>query len=105
LKSAVDVAVPAGVVTATLPAVFPVGTVAVILVADTTVKAAVTPLNVTAVAPVKFVPVRVITVPWFPLVGAKLANVGGWAGATNENPLLALSDIMATVPFRATTRN
>ena len=40
-------------------------------------KAAVAPLNVTEVAPVKFVPLIVTLVPTGPLVGAKLAIVGG----------------------------
>ena len=38
---------------------------------------ALTPLNATAVAPVKFVPVIVTLVPTGPLVGAKLVIVGG----------------------------
>ena len=45
-----------------------------------------TPLNATAVAPVKFVPVIVTLVPTGPLVGAKLVIVG--AGTTVK--LLAL---------------
>ena len=36
------------------------------------------PLNVTAVAPVKFVPLMVTLAPTGPLVGAKLAIVGGF---------------------------
>ena len=47
---------------------------------------ALTPLNATAVAPVKFVPVIVTLVPTGPLVGAKLVIVG--AGTTVK--LLAL---------------
>ena len=47
---------------------------------------ALTPLNATAVAPVKFVPVIVTLVPTGPLVGAKLLTVG--AGTTVK--LLAL---------------
>jgi len=38
---------------------------------------ALTPLNATAVAPVKFVPVIVTPVPTGPLVGVKPAIVGG----------------------------
>jgi hypothetical protein len=46
-------------------------------VVDVTVKlAAFTPLNVTAVAPVKFAPVIVTLAPSAPLVGVKLAIVG-----------------------------
>ena len=45
--------------------------------ADVTAKlAAFTPLNVTAVAPVKFAPVIVTLAPSAPLVGVKLAIVG-----------------------------
>ena len=38
---------------------------------------ALTPLNVTALAPVKFVPLIVTLVPAGPLVGVKLVIVGG----------------------------
>jgi len=72
------VAVPPGVVTLSGPVVAPVGTVSRIVVAEATVKgAALTPLNVTAVAPVKFVPVIVTMVPSGPLVGVRLVIVGG----------------------------
>src|SRR5467141_1240169 len=70
-------AVPSAVVTRIGPVVAPVGTVAVIAVAEFTVKLALTPLNVTAVAPVKFVPLIVTLVPTGPLVGVKLVIVGG----------------------------
>ena len=40
-------------------------------------KLALTPLNVTDVAPVKFVPLIVTLVPTGPLAGAKLVIVGG----------------------------
>ena len=72
------VAVPAGVVTRSGPVVAPVGTVSRITVAEVTVKgAALTPLNVTAVAPVRFVPLSITLVPTSPLVGVKLVIVGG----------------------------
>jgi hypothetical protein len=45
-------------------------------VADETVKVAAVPLTFTAVAPVKFVPLIVTTVPAGPLAGVKLAIVG-----------------------------
>ena len=48
--------------------------------------AALTPLNVTAVAPVKFVPLIVTLVPTAPLVGVKLVMVG----ALDTVKLLAL---------------
>ena len=80
------VAVPSDVVTFTGPVVAPVGTVACIAVADVTVKLALTPLNITAVAPLKFVPLIVTLVPTGPLVGVTLVIVG--AGTTVK--LLAL---------------
>ena len=61
-----------------------VGVTAVIEVADTTVNAALTPPNFTAVAPVKTVPVIVTVVPPAagPLVGLTAVTVGG---PTNVN--------------------
>ena len=67
---------PPGVVTQIFPVVAPVGTVAVIFVAESTVKFAETPWNVTLVAPVKFVPVIVTVVPTGPEVGEKEVTVG-----------------------------
>src|SRR5439155_971037 len=59
---------------------------------EVTVKlAAFTPLNFTAVAPVKFVPLIVTTVPAGPLAGVKLAIVGATA------KLLALVAVPAAV--------
>ena len=63
---------PDGVVTVTLPEIVPAATVAVILVEEFTVNdAAPIPPKLTAVAPVKFVPVIVTTVPVDPVVGVK----------------------------------
>jgi hypothetical protein len=77
------VAVPADVVTLSGPLVAPVGTVAWIVVAEVTVKlAALTPLKVTAVAPVKFVPLIVTLLPTGSLVGVKLVIVGALATTT-----------------------
>src|SRR2546428_29810 len=76
VKALALVAVPAGVVTLSGPVVAPLGTVAVIEVAEFTVKLALVPLNVTAVAPVKFVPLSVTLLPIGPLVGVKLVIVG-----------------------------
>jgi hypothetical protein len=70
------VAVPAGVVTLRGPVVAPAGTVAWIAVLEVTVKLAALPLNVTAVAPMKFVPPIVTLVPTGPLPGAKVVIVG-----------------------------
>lgn len=68
--------VPAGVVTETTPVVAWSGTVAVICVAETTVKVALTPPNVTAVAPVKSVPVIVTDVPTGPEVAVNELTAG-----------------------------
>ena len=77
VKLPVLVAVPPGVVTLTLPVVAPAGTVVVICVAETTVKAdAAMPLNATLVALVKFVPVSVTAVPTTPVAGARDVKVG-----------------------------
>jgi len=63
-------AVPDGATTVKLPEVVPAATVAVMLVAEFTVNdAAATPPKLTAVAPVKLVPVIVTTVPAGPLTG------------------------------------
>src|SRR5438093_346507 len=70
------VAVPPGVVTLSSPLVAPLGTVAWIVVSEATVKlVALTPLKVTAVAPVKFVPLIVTMVMTGALVGMKLVIV------------------------------
>src|SRR5438477_562074 len=82
-------AVPPGVVTLTGPVVAPAGTVAWIAVSEVTVKVALIPLNVTEVAPLKFVPLIVTLVPTGPLVGVKLAIVGGLT-TVNELALVAV---------------
>ena len=77
VKVPVLVAVPPGVVTAMVPDEAPAGTVKVMVVASTTVKPTMAaPFSVTAVAPVRFVPVIVTVAPAWPLVGVKLAIVG-----------------------------
>ncbi len=69
-------AIPPGVVTATFPEE-PDATTAVMLVVDTTVNdAAAVPPKLTAVAPVKLVPVIVTVIPLMPLVGVKEVIVG-----------------------------
>jgi len=93
------VAVPAGVVTLSGPVVAPAGTVAWIAVAEFTVKLALTPLNATAVAPVKFVPLIVTPVPTGPLVGAKLAMVGsGPAGSPPSQAENVNAEDNASIP-------
>jgi len=77
------VTVPPGVVTLTLPEV-PVPTTAVMVVAFTTVNdVATVPPKLTAVAPVKLVPVMVTVVPLPTLVGVNEEMVGA---AINVNP-------------------
>ena len=63
--------VPLGDSTVTSPLLVPTGTTAVIVVSETTVNAADTSVNLTAVAVVKFEPVIVMVVPTWPEVGAK----------------------------------
>ena len=60
---------PLGVVTVMGPVVAPAGTVVVIVPGGPSVNPAATPLNETAVAPAKVVPVIVTTVPTGPKVG------------------------------------
>ena len=60
---------PAAVRTVTVPLVEPAGTVAVSCVAEPAWNWAVTPLNVTAVVPLRLNPVIVTTVPAGPLIG------------------------------------
>lgn len=75
-KSVELVPVPVGPVTAMRPVVAPAGTVAVIWVAEFTTKVDATPLNVTAVAPVKVVPVMTTLVPGKPLAGENEVTPG-----------------------------
>ena len=70
-------AVPVGTVTLILPEVEFVGTVAVICVAEFTAKGALTPLNVTADAEVKFVPLMTMESLTAPLAGEKPVMTGG----------------------------
>ena len=76
------VAVPAGVVTEILPVVAPLGTVALIRPAFCTENVALTPLNLTEVAPVKLVPLILTDVPTGPLVGLKDEIVGAAPAVT-----------------------
>lgn len=81
--NSVLVATPPGVVTVMLPQ-FPSLTTAVMEVLFTTVKElAAVPPKLTAVAPVKLVPVMVTIVPLPALMGSKLLIVGA---AASENP-------------------
>jgi hypothetical protein len=82
--------VPPGVVTAITPVAALSGTVAVISVAETIVKVALAPSNVTPLAPVKPVPLIVTNVPAEPdvavnelTVGADDGLIGGVVGAVS----------------------
>jgi hypothetical protein len=70
-------AVPPGVTTVIAPLVAPLGTVAVICVLLSTEKVvALVPLNATALAPVKALPLMTTDVPMLPLLGVKPAIDG-----------------------------
>ena len=89
VKLVVVVTVPPGVVIVIGPVVAPVGTVAVIWVAEfTTTLVAVIPLNLTTVVPIKPEPEITTEVPVGPEVGVKDVIVG--AGGVLVNAKLAL---------------
>ena len=90
VKLVLLLAVPPGVVTPIGPVVAPAGTVAVICVPEFTVKTALVPLKVTAVAPVKLEPVMITLVPTAPLPGVKLVIVGAAAETVKFVLLLAV---------------
>jgi hypothetical protein len=70
-------AVPPNVVTVSGPGVAPAGTVVRISPCQVTVNGALTPLNVTSVAPVKFAPPIRTLVPTVAAVGVTLSIFGG----------------------------
>jgi uncharacterized protein GlcG (DUF336 family) len=82
------VAVPPGAVTAIVPLVALLGTVAVSDVSETTANDAFVPANLTAVVPVKPVPVIVTFVPTGPLAGLNdvIVGTGGGAVETGVTP-------------------
>src|SRR5204863_1509538 len=90
---------PAVVLTLIGSVVAPVGTVAVICwVFELTVKPASTLLKkVTAVAPVKLVPVMVTTVPTGPLVGVNELIVGGEVVTVKLLALVAVPAVVLTL--------
>jgi hypothetical protein len=95
VKTAVPVTVPPGVVTEILPVVAPVGTRALTVVALSTVKVdAAVPLKLTAVAPVRFFPVIVTSVPAEPDEGENVVM----AGAATTVKLVALVAVPSGVP-------
>lgn len=78
--------IPIGVVTEISPSVAPKGTVTVICESALTLNvSAGMPLNDTSVAPVKFDPVRITTVPIGPDGGAKLVIEGGCGGGATPS--------------------
>ena len=76
VKLATEVAVPAAVVTLIGPVVAPTGTFVLIEVAVLVTIVAVIPLKVTAVAPLRLVPVMVTVAPTTPETGVKLVIDG-----------------------------
>ena len=64
---------------------------------DVTVKVAALPLNATALAPVKFVPLIVTLVPTGPLAGAKLVIVGALALTVKLVELVAVPPGVVTL--------
>ena len=95
LKFVELVALPLGVVTLMGPVVAPDGTVAVIFSDEFTVKLAPTPLNVTDVAPSKFVPLIVTAAPGNPEVGENVVIVGAAVAVTTK--LVALRAVPSGV--------
>jgi hypothetical protein len=95
-------AVPPAVVTERLPLVAPAGTEVLMWLSSVTPKVALVPLNVTLVAPVKRLPVRVTLVPGEPLVGEKLVIVGAGTvtvklAADAAVPLEVVTEILPVV--------
>jgi hypothetical protein len=90
------VPVPPAVVTATGPVEAPAGPLVLIWVAELTTNAAVTPLNLTDVALVKFVPVRTIASPTLPEVGEKEVTVGARRITVNVPALVAVPIAVVT---------
>ena len=100
VKDVVVCAAPPGVVRVISPLVAPTGTVAFTDVAETAVTAVpAAPLNVTAVVPVRFVPVIVTTVPAGPVVGVKAVTVGGDGSTVNVAVLVPVTPAVVTEIF------
>ena len=90
---------PAGVVTAMGPVVAAPGTVAVSWVSEATVNAALLPLKVTAVAPVKPLPVTVTGVPAGPEAGVNEETAGAAGGLVPEmGSGVAVAPLLGAVP-------
>jgi hypothetical protein len=99
VKSAEEVAVPAGVTIVIFPVTAFAGTVSVALVSLATEKVATaTPPTATEVAPVNFVPVTVTEVPGVPFVGVKLVIVAPAGGGVVLPLTDPLQPIIANPP-------
>src|SRR6185295_2051415 len=118
VKLAALVPVPAAFVTETVPVVAPAGTVVEICASLSTVNVADVPLNFTAVAPVKCVPVSVTAAPTMPLVGANVGalgvrmtgkldarDAGDAALVTEINPVVAPAGTVAVICVLLSTTN
>jgi len=86
--------VPAGDNTLIGPVVAPAGTVAVIFLDELTTKVAAFPLKLTAVAPLKLIPLMETDLPTGPLVGEKLVITGA---AVKDPALVAVPAGVCTV--------
>ena len=96
-NTAVVVPGPAGLVTVTVPVRAPSGTVTFSEVAVTRLTGAVTfPLNVTAVAPTRFVPVIVTVAPTGAAAGVKPVGRGVW-NTTSSAALVAVPSAVVTL--------
>src|SRR5205823_1348802 len=91
-------AVPPAVVTLILPVVAPAVTVALMVVAEITVKVAAVPLKLTDVAPVKLEPEMVMIAPTLPNEGEKVEILG----AGPETIMVNAAELVA-VPFGVVT--
>jgi hypothetical protein len=89
------VAVLPELVTVIGPLLAPAGTIALTRVSLTTLKNAARPLKLTAVVPVKPLPVRVTLLPTGPEVGAKLVSVGVGVGVGVASAMIVLSVTIA----------
>jgi hypothetical protein len=107
VKADVLAAVPPSVVTATGPVLAPEGTDASISVGETTANTDATPLNVTAVAPVRLLPEIVTAVPTAPepgvteeMTGAGGGGVGGGAAAIVKSVALCALPLPVVTAIR-----
>jgi hypothetical protein len=105
VKLAALVAVPSSVMTVMRPVLAPKGTVEVMAPELLTVNVVPVPLNLTSVAPMKFVPVIVTPVPAAPIAGAKEVMVGVTVKrvVVTKGPLLGVVTVMGPVVAPAGT--